>query len=148
MLARDPNSAESQIGWIISCFDWSTIWFFRLQPHMFLSPTEDGYATVPMSLRDVLPIMRFLHKTRQRKSQAICMTPMVYGSFACSHHFQKHGRSRKVQTFLPHDQLDVIDNNGHLGCGFIHQAFPFKLLGDSQPAQSVFAIQVKKIEPS
>ena len=64
MSARNPNTTESQIGWIISCFDWPTIWFFRLQPHMFLSPTEDCYATVPMSLRDVLPIICLLDKIR------------------------------------------------------------------------------------
>ena len=29
--ARDPSTTKSQIGWILSCFDWSTTWFFRLQ---------------------------------------------------------------------------------------------------------------------
>ena len=110
---------------------------------MFLSPTEDFYATIPVFLRDVLPIIHLLDKISERKSQTICMTPTVYGSFMRSHHFQKQYRSRNVQTFLPHDQLDVIDDNGHLSCGFIHQAFPFKFL-----AQSVFAIQVNRIEPS
>ena len=143
VLARDPSTAESQIGWIISCFDWPTIWFFRLQPHMFLSPTEDCYATIPMSLRDILPIIRLLDKIRERKSQTICMTPTVYGSFARSHHFQKHNYSRKVQTFLPHNQLDIIDNNNHLGCVFIRQAFFLKLLDISQTTHSVLAIQVK-----
>ena len=101
-----------------------------------------------MFLQDILPIMRFLDKIRERKYQALCMIPMVYGSFACSHHFRKHGRSRKVWTFLPHDQLDVIEDNGHLDYGFIHPAFFLKLLGNSHPAQSVFAIQVKRIKPS
>ena len=76
------------------------------------------------------------------------MTPTDYGSFACSRHFRKHGRSRKVQTFLPHSQLDVIDNNDHLGCGFIHLAFLVKLRGNSQTTHGVFEIQVKKIELS
>ena len=48
--ARGPRTTKSQIGWILSCFDWSTIWFFRLQPHMFLPQTEDGYITIPMFL--------------------------------------------------------------------------------------------------
>ena len=92
--------------------------------------------------------MRLLDKTRERKSQAICMTLTVYYFFACSHHFQKPGRSRKVRTFLLHDQLDVIDDKGHQECGFTDQAFLLKLLGYSQPAQSVFAIQVKRFKPS
>ena len=122
-----------------------------------------------MFLQDVLPIMRLLDKIRERKLQATCMTPTVYckigednlGSMeltclpklqshthhtnACYPHFRKHGCSRKIQTFLPPDQFDVIDNNGHLGCGFIHSVFLVQLLGNSQPAQRMFAIQVRII---
>ena len=76
------------------------------------------------------------------------MTPAVYGIFARSHHFQKHGHSRKIRNFLPHNQVDVIDGMNHLECDLIDQAYLLKLLGNSQPAHSVFAIQVKKIEPS
>ena len=54
----------------------------------------------------------------------------------------------KVRTWLLHDQLDVIVNKGHLGCGFIDQAFLLRLLGYSTPAQGVFAIQVKISKPS
>ena len=43
------------------------------------------------------------------------------------------------------DNFDVIDDNGHLGCGFIHPAYLVQLLGSSQPAQRVFAIQVRII---
>jgi len=53
----------------------------------------------------------------------------------------------KVRTCLLHNQLDVIVDKGHLGCGFIDQEFFLKLLGYSQPAQSAFAIQVKGIKP-
>ena len=66
----------------------------------------------------------------------------------CYNHFWKHVCSRKVQTFLPSNQLDVIDDDGHLGCGFIHPSFLVQLLGNSQPAQRVFAIQVRIIGPS
>ena len=55
---------------------------------------------------------------------------------------------KECPDLLPQDQLDVIDDNDHLGCGFIHPAFFLKLLGNSQTAQGVFAIQFKKIEPS
>ena len=55
------------------------------------------------------------------------------------------GHSRKVQAFLPHNQLDVIDDNDHLGCGFINQASFLKVLDISQTAQSVFAIQAAGI---
>ena len=75
------------------------------------------------------------------------MTSKVYGIFTRSHHFQKHGHSRKIRNFLPHDQVDVIDNMNHLEFAFIDQAYLLKLLGNSQPAHNVFAIQVKKIEP-
>jgi len=36
---------------------------------------------------------------------------------------KKPGCSRKVQTFLLHNQLDVIEDKGHLVCGFIDQDF-------------------------
>jgi hypothetical protein len=49
---------------------------------------------------------------------------------------------------IPSDNFDVIDDNGHLGCGFIHPAYLVQLLGSSQPAQRVFAIQVRIIGPS
>ena len=54
----------------------------------------------------------------------------------------------KIRTWLLHDQLDVIVNRRHLGCGFIDQAFFLFLLGYSTPAQGVFAIQVKISNPS
>ncbi len=54
----------------------------------------------------------------------------------------------KVQTWILHDRLGVIVNKGHLGCGFIDQAFLLRLLGYSTPGQSVFAIQVKIFKPS
>ena len=63
----------------------------------------------------------------------------------CYHHFQKYVPSRKVQTFLPPNQLDIIDNNGHLSCGFIHLSFLVQLLGNCHPVQRVFAIQVRII---
>jgi len=54
---------------------------------------------------------------------------------------------RKTFCFhqIPLDNLDVINNNGHFGCGFIHPAYSVQLIGSSQPAQSVFAIQVQII---
>ena len=60
----------------------------------------------------------------------------------------QHVRSRTFQTVLPPNQLDVISDVGHLGCGFLHPAFLVQLHGNSQPAQMGFAIQVRKIEPS
>ena len=113
--AHNPSTTESQNGWIIFCYDGSTIWFFRLQSHIFLSPTEAGqHVAIPLLLRDVLPIMRLLDKLMERKCWAIGKTPNVYckvgednlGSLeptclpsfeshikhknACYHHFQKH----------------------------------------------------------
>ena len=49
---------------------------------------------------------------------------------------------------LSPNQLDVIDDDGHLGCGFIHQSILVQILWNSQPAQRVFAIQVRIIGPS
>jgi hypothetical protein len=49
---------------------------------------------------------------------------------------------------LPPNKFDVIEDDGHLGCGFIHPAHLVQLLGNSQPAQRVFAIQVRIIGPS
>ena len=117
-------------------------------------------------------IMHLLDKIRERKFWAIGMTPNVYckvgedslGSLeliclpelklhtkhtnACYHHFQKHVGSRKFQTFLPPNQLDVIADNVHLGCGFIHLSFLVQLIGNSQLAHRGFAIQVRIIGPS
>ena len=54
---------------------------------------------------------------------------------------------RKVQTLLPPNQLDVIDNDSHLGCSFVHPSSLVRIFEDSQSAQSVFAIQVRIIGP-
>jgi hypothetical protein len=48
--ARNPNTTKPQIGCILSCFDWYTVCFFRLQPHILLPQTEDDYVTMPMFL--------------------------------------------------------------------------------------------------
>ena len=145
---------------------------YRRQSHIFLSPTEAGNIVIPMFLQDVLRIMLLLDKIRERKLQATCMTLAACGTVeednlgflelncpptlqsptkhtnAPDHYFRKHGCSRKVQTFLPPNQFDVIDDNGCLGCGLIHPAVLAQLLGNSQLAQRVFAIQVRKIGPS
>jgi hypothetical protein len=63
------------------------------------------------------------------------------------HHLQKHIRSREVQTLLPSNQLDVIDNDSHLGHSFVHPSSLVPLLGYSQSGQSVFAIQVRITGP-
>lgn len=49
---------------------------------------------------------------------------------------------------LPSKNFEVIEDDGHLGCGFIHPAYLVQLLGSSEPAQRVFAIQVRIIGPS
>ena len=49
---------------------------------------------------------------------------------------------------IPPNHFEVIEDNGHLGCGFIHPAYLKQLLGNSVPAQRVFAIQVRIIGPS
>ena len=49
---------------------------------------------------------------------------------------------------IPPNHFEVIEDNGHLGCGFIHQAYLKQLLGNSTAAQRVFAIQVRIIGPS
>ncbi|KAL3774211.1 hypothetical protein ACHAW5_008536 [Stephanodiscus triporus] len=49
---------------------------------------------------------------------------------------------------IPPNHFEVIEDNGHLGCGFIHPAYLKQLLGNSTPAQRVFAIQVRIIGPS
>lgn len=55
-------------------------------------------------------------------------------------------------TFCFH-QLDakhfeIIDDNGHLGCGYIHPEFLCQLLGGSKPAQRVMTAQVRGFGPS
>ena len=65
--AHNPSTTKSQNGWIIFCYDGSTIWFYRLQSHIVLSPTEAGHVAIPMFLRDVLPTMGLLNKVRERK---------------------------------------------------------------------------------
>jgi hypothetical protein len=64
----------------------------------------------------------------------------------CSPSYRPPG-GRKSFCFhqIPSDNLDVIDDNGHFGCGFIQPAYLVQLIGSSQPAQSVFAIQVRII---
>mmetsp|Transcript_21142 Transcript_21142/g.45875 ORF Transcript_21142/g.45875 Transcript_21142/m.45875 type:complete len:873 (+) Transcript_21142:47-2665(+) len=49
---------------------------------------------------------------------------------------------------LQENNFELIDDDGHLGCGFIHPDYLFKLLGKSQPARRAFAIQVRIIGPS
>lgn len=50
--------------------------------------------------------------------------------------------------FLPKQHFKVIDDNGHLGCGFIDPEYLFELLGKSAKARDVFAVQVRMIGPS
>ena len=115
-----------------------------------------------MFLRDVLPIMRVLCKIREASFGDISLTLNVYckdgednlGSReltrlpnfksytkhknVCYQYFQKHVvRLRKVQNFLPPNKFDIIDDNGHLGCGYIHPSFLFQLLENPQSAQAL-----------
>ena len=70
------------------------------------------YVTVPICLRDVLPIMYLLDKTREMKSQSGC--------------------SMKINTWLLHVQLYVIVNRKHLRYDFIDQTFLLIMLGNSR----------------
>jgi len=49
---------------------------------------------------------------------------------------------------LQPENFELIDDQGHLGCGFIHPNFLLELLGTSVGALRVFAIQVRVIGPS
>ena len=49
---------------------------------------------------------------------------------------------------ISQDNFEVIDDNGHLGCGFIHPEYLFELLGKSAAASRVFAIQVRIFGPA
>lgn len=56
------------------------------------------------------------------------------------------GNSKKKRPcvyFLPKHQFKVIDENGHLGCGFIDRDYLFDLLGKTTEAKDVFAVQVR-----
>ena len=92
---------------------------------VFMHPNPNklsGYVTVPICLRDVLPIMRFLDKTREMKSQPDC--------------------SMKISTWLLHNQLDVIVNRRHLRYDFIEQIFLLILLGYSREDIEEYKIQI------
>ena len=56
--------------------------------------------------------------------------------------------NRYCHYFLPKQHFKVIDDNGHLGCGFIDPEYLFELLGKSAKARDVFAVQVRMIGPS
>ncbi|KAL7545469.1 hypothetical protein ACHAWF_008824 [Thalassiosira exigua] len=49
---------------------------------------------------------------------------------------------------LPQEKFELIEDDQHLGCGFISKDFLVELLGKSVPAQRAFAIQVRIIGPS
>jgi len=49
---------------------------------------------------------------------------------------------------LHNDMFELIDDCGHLGCGFLPKSFLVELLGKSVPAQRAFAVQVRVIGPS
>ena len=48
---------------------------------------------------------------------------------------------------LDENQVEVIEDNGHLGCGFVPPELLVSLLGNSVPAERVFAIQVRLVGP-
>ncbi len=107
--------------------------------YLKLSPTTLSIQSALLSIGDFesLTYKHGPHKTHSRLKLLVspsCCPPGGGKSF-CFHE-------------IPSDNFDVIDNNGHLGCGFIHLAYLLQLLGSSQPAQRAFAIQVRIIEPS
>ena len=107
--------------------------------YLKLSPSTPSVKSALLSIGDFesLTYEHGPHKTQSRLKLLVspsCRPPCGGKSF-CFHE-------------IPPDNFDVIDDNGHLGCGFIHPAYLVQLLGSSQPAQRVFAIQVRIIGPS
>jgi hypothetical protein len=70
------------------------------------------YVTVPICLRNILPIIYLLDKTREMKSQSGC--------------------SMRISTWLLHVQLYVIVNIEHLRFDFIDQTFLLIMLGNAR----------------
>ena len=49
---------------------------------------------------------------------------------------------------LDESNFEVIDDNGHLGCGYIHPEFLCQLLGQSKGAQRIMAARVRVVGPA
>lgn len=84
-----------------------------------------------------LTFERGAHKTVSRLKLLVSPSsrPPGGGKDFCFHQMQE-------------SNFELIEDHGHLGCGFIHPGYLFELLGKSTPAKRVFAIQVRIIGPS
>ena len=112
---------------------------YYISYYLKLSPSTPSVKSALLSIGDFesLTYEHGPHKTHSRLKLLVspsCRPPGGGKSF-CFHE-------------IPSDNFDVIDDNGHLGCGFIHPSNLVELLGSSQPAQRVIAIQVRIIGPS
>lgn len=112
---------------------------YYISYYLKLSPSTPSVKSALLSIGDFesLTYEHGPHKTHSRLKLLVspsCRPPGGGKSF-CFHEISS-------------DNFDVIDDNGHLGCGFIHPLYLVELLGSSQPAQRVIAIQVRIIGPS
>jgi hypothetical protein len=53
---RDPTSAKSRTGYIISLSDWPLIWKSQLQTHLSQSTLEAEYSALSYALKTYLPL--------------------------------------------------------------------------------------------
>ena len=140
--ARNPSTAKPQIGWITPCFDWSP-----RHPWRKIEDDLDGdmyHCIWDSNLTDDV------QNTSENKGAHCALTKFgktLRNEPQHPHHLPRHTRSRRVQTLLPPNQLDVIANDSHIGRSFVQTSSPVPLFGDCQSAQSEFVIQVRIIGP-
>ena len=129
-----PDCISTQlIEWIPSCIDCYTTCYCQLQPNIVLHQTGDNCATILMYFRDVLPTVHCVDKTREIKSQAICMNPAICNVCVCPY----LAKLLFFQVCLLRTFLILL----------VCSTFLLRLLGYSTSAQGVFEIQVKIFDP-
>jgi hypothetical protein len=114
---------------------YSISWSSKLQSQIVLSTFEAEYITMSQALREVIPIMNFQQKMRERNFKVICIKPYVYckvfedsvGALElarlpkpklcprinhihiCYHHFCRHVQQELIKNFPINTKDQIAD---------------------------------------
>ena len=61
---KDPVSAKSRSGYLITYANCPLHWVFKLQTEVALSTTEAEYIALSLAMREVLPLLRLLREMK------------------------------------------------------------------------------------
>ena len=75
---HDSMTSKSRAGWVIQFAGCRLTWAAKVQTIMTLSTTEAEYVALPMSLREVNPLMGLLKEIKQQDFEVQIDPPSVH----------------------------------------------------------------------